>query len=576
MATPADTPIQQRYTAGQYVLDVTAQPLALSRWYPQPLVQELQFQLWLQNNQTQNEAPAEPTLIAEGDRPTLQAISQYVSEQVKTTLVTTHLSASASGTGNAAAAQEASAPQPIAAALQPTALQPTALQLTQPLSYIQLCDLSSVLHQCGQSIRTVPVAIPIAQANTPTIETKPEHPPEKNNLISLAEARRSQSHTHSHKRHAYQRRNRAKLWASSAAAALFAVGLASTLRPYDQFSPQSDQQSEQGTAVTSPERANTANESALPDIAARDRSSETESDRQQKQSPQPEARNNQATPIQPPTGLDSALPGNAPAIRPSGISSSEKSPGNRIAGASEQAGASQQAGASEGFDAATSRAAIPSETSARIEELATASESASNQARSNIAVAPAAPTPAAAPTAPAPATTPDIAVLSDTLPTENNRAERPSADIDAETTLQSERTSAVEEATADTRLNSLEVETIAPSSDNISRAAREQPTELLRAGSSLPSNNERLLQIQNYFQNRWQQNGTELDARLRYDLQLSATGEVVSFAALDENAQTYRDRLLPGDMPLRFSASDNGLRLQLEILPNGQVLVKEY
>ncbi len=211
MATPATSSVQKRYTTGSCTLDVALQLSALSQWYPQPIVQDLQFKLWMQPVETiqgtvQNTV-ALPRLVAKGDRAALQVISQYLSQKVQSELAIAHLSKSA--------------PPPPA--------QPPFLQLTQPLSYLQLCDLTIVMNQCEQAHLMLPVAIasttqelsPSAVQAASDINDRSDHRQSANNVISLAAFRR-----------------RPKLWASSAAAALLAVGLTTAVWQNSQNNPQ--------------------------------------------------------------------------------------------------------------------------------------------------------------------------------------------------------------------------------------------------------------------------------------------------------------------------------------------------
>lgn len=550
MATPADTPIQQRYTAGQCVLDVTSQPLALSRWYPQPLVQDLRFQLWLQTA-----VSAEPTLLAEGDRPTLQAISRYISQQVKTTLVTTHLSASAGGSGKSAVQSKAPLLQ------NNEILQPEALQISQPLSYLQLCDLVSVLQQCEQSIRTLPVAMPMATARTPfsvaTPEKTTESGSEQSNVIPFSEARRSNNR----ERRAYQRRNRTRLWASSAAAALFAVGLASVLKPYSQFTPQSEQELAAGptqaerNALPDSVNPDTASDRAVSDSAAPDRAAETDIRKKQLSQERDTAELESASVPLPSVG--SALPGDSSTIAPSAGALSEKSgESDRIAASPESSGAA-------------SSDTVPSDVTVlrggqASREGAIAPESPALPDFANIASAPSpSPTPASAP-----------GQLSDALPTEPlSQASSPRETVEAEISA----AEAPASPSLNDRLDDLDVVVSDADSEASSESVfrSQPPTGPTRAAARISEANSAIYsQIQRYFQGRWQSNGSAIDTPLRYELQLSETGEVVSFAALDENAQVYRDRLLPGDMPLRFAAGETRLQLRLEITVDGRVLVQ--
>jgi len=66
---------------------------------------------------------------------------------------------------------------------------------------------------------------------------------------------------------------------------------------------------------------------------------------------------------------------------------------------------------------------------------------------------------------------------------------------------------------------------------------------------------------------------------LSYRLQLSSSGEVVSFTALTEGGGAYRDHLIPNDTvsfsPSNSAALANGLTLKINLAPNGQVQIEK-
>lgn len=175
-------PVQQRYTASGCALDITLQPLALSQWYPKPIAQALTFKLWLGTSGEEGEAQT-PVLVAEGDRETLQAIADYIAQQTR-----------------AALTLAAPSHSPTSLPLVPC---PPSFRLQSPLSYLQLCDLTAVLNQYEQAIYLLPV--PLSPSVTPTVASSRP----RGRLIAFPAHRR--------------------LWASSAAAALLAVGLTTAL-----------------------------------------------------------------------------------------------------------------------------------------------------------------------------------------------------------------------------------------------------------------------------------------------------------------------------------------------------------
>ncbi len=177
-------PVQQRYTAGGCALDVTLQSSALSQWYPRPIAQALNFKLWLDTPPIASENGGDGqtlTLVAEGDRETLQAIAHHIAQQTRNTLSLASVSHSPTRL------------------LPPPAPCPPSFRLQSPLSYLQLCDLTAVFNQYEQAICPLPVPLSPSVASS-----RP-----RGRLIAFPAHRR--------------------LWASSAAAALLAVGLTTAL-----------------------------------------------------------------------------------------------------------------------------------------------------------------------------------------------------------------------------------------------------------------------------------------------------------------------------------------------------------
>ncbi|MEM6868270.1 MAG: hypothetical protein AAF528_07805, partial [Cyanobacteria bacterium P01_C01_bin.121] len=226
MASPAARPNFRRYTAGSCLLEVEVQPSALSQWSVKPIAKELSFQLWLQDadgesvETTAQSAPEQARvdtavgrkLIAQGDRTDLKSLSQYFQQQTEQVLAIAALNPRTRQTA-------ASSP-------------PTSLQITEPLGYLQLCDITSVLSQHAQATRTLPIALDSALTVEPTAAVAREAPSESSNVIPLDEARRQRAGD-TDRRQSSRRRRRTQVWASSAAAALFAVGLTTTLLSRD-------------------------------------------------------------------------------------------------------------------------------------------------------------------------------------------------------------------------------------------------------------------------------------------------------------------------------------------------------
>jgi Domain of unknown function (DUF4335) len=488
MATPAARTLQKRYTAGSCTLDVELQLSALSQWYPQPIAQDLQFKLWMNadaaNVGRQNLPAAE--LVAEGDRAALKTLSQAVSQRVRGLLAIAHLN-----TPNANSDTNRSQPP-----ANPSAL--SGLTLTQPLSYLQICDLSSVLYQCEQATPALPVSLSVAAAetaagrlNTAPIDRPSENrPPKRNNVIPFAAIRR-----------------RPQLWASSAAAALLAVGLTTTLWPSLQ-SPSP----ELSTAKNSePTNTGLTQPNALPQNTEKnaERSGSAAGDIAQAPRNAPPS---QKAPVgkAPNSDLNSPAPGSA-ATAPSATtrSNAPEAPAER---------------ADEGDRNPTAKQPTPS------------NEPPPNTSEPN-AAAPAAPNPAV-PAAPNPDAA-RSANLPEALPPDNSQ----NSDAESFSTADGLNEDALTSSATASNQNLAQQDLIA------------------------------IEQVQNYFQSQWQ--ATASSQTLSYEVQLSETGEVVSFVALSEAAESYRDRILPDNQPLVFppSSPGAGLSLQLDLLPNGQVQV---
>jgi len=536
MATPADTTTQQRYVAGQCALDITSQSLALSKWYPQPVVQNLEFQLWLQR-----EATAEPDLIAQGDRTTLNAIIQYVSQQVQASLVTANLSATAGNT-----------PSPQPARLTQSLPKPPALQIDEPLSYLQLCDLSSVLNQCDRGVRALPAALPTVAAQPLAAPTSTAE--QRSNVISLSAAQ------HATRRPAHHRK-RTRIWAGSAAAAsvLFAVGIAGVLRP--------NSQSEQQITATNPdlaERSNLEQDAVpndfdlaeLPEIEA-EAEVEIEATQPLNPSPRETARTDRSLP-QPSTRIETPLPGNSPAVI--GPTEDAPPPSNpQIAAAPAPSSAT--------ISGPVTSSPITSSPESTINQSGRTSNTTNTPEPSIIADSiPATPPPSDSSESAAVGRSPLARAADGTVSTE------------APESFSVGRAS-IDRASIDRAQADLEVAELEPTDDTQNGSTQDANIQSANIQSANIQNEATLVQVQTYFQSRWQSIraplSAALSAPLRYDIQLSETGEIVSFLGLDETAQAYRDRLLPEADSPRFSASENERRLRLEISVDGYVSVQE-
>lgn len=500
MAMPSVQSVQKRYTASSCTLEIDWQLSALSQWYPKPVAQDLRFKLWVNSDQgdaSATSSAANSVLVAEGDRATLQAISQYISQQVCEIL--------------AVATPLAKRMAPLigrdrSATLQVTP-RPPSLQLTQPLSYLLLCDLNSVLHQCEQATSTLPVAL--SPSLLPSLSDAPSTP-KASNVIPFDALRRSI-------------RQQPAAWASSAAAALLAVGLTTTLWPSYQTSSEPSATADQEPGFSQTGRTRPEPNS---DLSATDPDADTVAKPNLDINPAP---------------LNNASPSTSEnSIRPSKLET-------------KQPNTSTAATAGQSQSAAGSPATSPAEPAAKVP-------------------------PAASET-----------TVSPPIPPESNNA--------LSQTPQNEPESFdTERANTPALSSALEAAPPPPSATESARQrdpgrASERAPEADTATSSSTADPAMLsleptaiAQIQRYFQAKWQESGIELSEPLSYNIQLSATGEVVSFTALSGAAETYRDRLLPNDRPLRFSfkrttesaTAQNGdgfALLRLNILPSGQVQV---
>ena len=195
MAMPAAQSIHQRYRAGDCTLDLTLQPSSLSQWYPQPIVDRVQFQLWMRDGQRSEEGA--PVLLAEGDRTDLQMIARYVEYRTRAVLALPRSRQSV---------EKSEPPLPLGC------------HLPDPMSYLHLCDLSSVLGQYEQATAPLPVELDIVPERTQqTANVVPLPVGQAANALPRKKARRS--------RFRLPFRSGRNIWVSSAAAALFAVGL---------------------------------------------------------------------------------------------------------------------------------------------------------------------------------------------------------------------------------------------------------------------------------------------------------------------------------------------------------------
>ncbi len=618
MATPAASPLQQRYNAGSCRLDVTLQPSALSQWYPRPVSEQLTFKLWLQATaQTEPDQPepeqleagqktaqpddlenAELTLIAEGDRTALQAIAQHIQHQTRQTLTV--------GTLNS--------PRSNPAQLPPSGMLPPGCLVEGPLSYLQLCDLTSVLNQYEQAAPSLPVTLNLGSLSETRTASQPASPSSpatsKNNLIPF----------HSN------RRRRTRLWASSAAAALFAVGITTTLVTNNQ--PQNSP-----TPNAADAGLENLNLEAQQEISAARPSQQSLDDTQQNR-----------------PSSDTATPQSKPGSAPGQSSTSALNRDSDNRSSANRSSSTRQPETPAPSSEPSPRPGSPSPRGPRRIDSNTPAESSptpssttpNNEPNDEIALAPPprpqSPPPTARPQA-ATAPSPELQTESNDEPlatagsaVESIRPERIAVEERLEgrdeeagdgerrffrlpQTGQTASSNNEFEANSSTQpaitappaiISGSETDDVDPTaateSANVGRvtggstaadgASPDSP--LADAPAETDTLNtpdaDTIAQVQAYFQSRWQAN-QDISEPLTYQLQLSETGDVISFAALNSTAQTYRDRLIPNNRPLSFaingaapeSPADTNqaqqtpagaaLTLRIILTPTGQVQV---
>ena len=496
MPPSALSPIKQSYSASTCTLEVTLQPSALSQWYPKPIIDQVEFKLWIQNS-----AGSKPALIAQGDRATLQAIARHIEHRTQTTLTLSAVSKSA------------------------PPLLPASTHLPQPLSYLQLCDLSSVFTQYEQA------TAPLATSLSPAAEV--------DQTIALAEpspeeiTRPQSQPTPKRKIIPFPNRRRAA-WASSAAAALFAIGLTATLWNRTSIP---ETASIADAELAEPEATGSGN-SGLRLNRPGDRTAtlprNSGTSREQLSVPAP---NSGATPVPvpvpvPQTSQPSPSVNNPPAGNSSPSANTPTSPTQTDTSIQPSAPADN-----------SSQKPTVQEPSVAVPELESLESSPNNDAQTEA---------------------PSIA----------------SADVEAATPTDESPNSASSEADLP--------EPAAAPPQAIARSSEANSAQLRRRAAiqqQAPSpeeiaqqESETIEQVQNYFLTQWSADeGTS--APLTYQLQLSSFGEVTDFSALEEAGQTYRDRLLPDSdilfPPSNSAALPEGLTLKITVNSDGQVSVEK-
>lgn len=515
MATPAAPSIDRRYSAGDCTLSLTLQPSALSQWYPTPIADRVDFKLWMRTGEG-----LEPVLLAEGDRTDLQMIAQHVEHRTRAVL---------------SVAQSRSRRDEASTLLS----LPLGAHLPEPLSYLQLCDLSAVFNQYEAGAIALPVALDITPesaqaARTMSLEprssTVQQRPRKRGLLIPFGSARTA--------------------WASSAAVALFAVGLTSVIwnrSAVPDFSsvseselanPSGSESSPSGLRLNRGDK-NSQLSAGLPREDAERTGDPFQSNANQRlQTAKKNGQSSQSA--EPPT--------------PSGAVRQPRNPANSGSSSQTSSSAAPPA-ASEGLSAGESVA--PANAGNRPSGRSrTRSESANSTTSANIPQAP-----------------PQTAARSSAAerPNPNNALDRQIARAEADADRQNGTASLSEAETFESESPATFDSAIPPSADAQTNA---QSSAIASANQEA----ETITQVQNYF-NRQSLSDATPQSPLTYRLQLSQFGEVVGFSALSEAGNAYRDRLLPDSNisfpPTSSAALANGLTLQVTLTPDGQVRVQK-
>lgn len=219
MVIPAAEPTKQRYTAGSCVLEVVVQPSVLSQWSDRLVADSVMFKLWLANS-TDSTTRADviqssQQLVAQGDRPALQSITQYIQTRTRQLLAISAFSrpSSSQSSNQQSSDRQLSDRQ---SSHTETIAYPPEFEYSQPLSYLQLCDLNTVLSQYERAVLTVP-SVPAEQLSE--------------NIILLPAVRDRQTDPTANIVQLPRKPRRVALWTSAAAAALAAIGLTTALWP---------------------------------------------------------------------------------------------------------------------------------------------------------------------------------------------------------------------------------------------------------------------------------------------------------------------------------------------------------
>ncbi|MEL6552005.1 MAG: hypothetical protein AAFQ63_00890 [Cyanobacteria bacterium J06621_11] len=589
MASSATQPISQRYTAGCCRLDVSFVPSALSQWSERLIVGELTFHLWMVASEDVKDSDSEvsdsdtavvsavsgsfeneqATLLAEGDRTQLREIAQYFQARTRSVLALSTLNAPPSH-----------APEPI----QP----PSGLQLTQPLGYLQLCDVTTVLTQYAQAAMLLPAMTSsetLHQRSTEQTSSDETSTAQTSNddiadVIPLDTVRRAsdarprsgllndtaatRARRNVTRRKSGARRQRG-MWASSAAAALFVAGLTTTLISRDPTL--------QDVSITSESASETqqevvrSGEGDIDDVAASDRAA-IEAERERAPNADPSDRIPSDAEGETTGRTPSALPDSASGQRSFPPADTEALPPRSTVGRAPtvpaerteadrdlQEALPQEPGSQESLPqgADVSESVQPAQVPVVEDEASDSDQAFSLPTGSQSPPAGASAGASRRGAVDGPVVFGDSSSDSDNS-LESRSESSPERSVTARSAPPAEATEEATEPTADSLDDSLATDA-PPEALSLPSPASPPMPEAAAAPASEPSelSLDVGVQIQSYFQQRSQLSDTR---PLTYRLQLSETGEVASFVGLDEVSQAERDRLLPADNSPTFSVGN--------------------
>ncbi len=501
MATPAANSVKQRYTAGSCALEIVLQPSALSQWSERLVTDAFTFRLWLAEGDTAQEIRATKRIVAEGDHSVLQAIAQYIQNKTRQTLAVPALGA----------------PPISPSSSDPDC--PPEFQQSQPISYLQLCDLNTVLAQHEQGVLALPAATEHLLEESPSKEHLGEN-------IVLLEAVRDRRAEQTAERETSaiplppNRKKRVGLWAaSSAAAALLAIGLTTALRSRNpalqEFTTANNTAASSQAAVEGNSPEDSLQTETLENFAIDADGAQADS-----------AQRDEALPTLPPVAPSSGqTTGPLPRVPTRPERNQELSSARNPAAQASDFPLSMPVPLPDTPPNSISTAPISPGGSSAIAPPPPVPESGRDSLFSDQFETAA----------------PNVSVAQSSVPTDNQNVN-----------------------------NSAARSQVGTSSADISSADSSQASGSPSAAQSQRST-PIVSQVQNYFQQRWQ-GGNETP--LVYELTLSADGTVADFTAASEAAALERDRIFPSTAPPSFSTSPGTGASTLRILLNGDGTVQ--